>query len=91
VNPIGERRADFTKSSKCRRSKLCDGNAVHPGRSLENFEKKSPDSRRIRASRTRVYPLNARPPSLAISGSRLRASPLGRLQLQQFGVGILWT
>ena len=38
-----------------------------------------------------VLPLNARPPSLAISGSRLRASPLGRLQLQQLGVGILRT
>src|SRR5271155_384303 len=46
----GKRRADFTKRGKCLGSELCDGNAVHPGRSLDNFEKKSPDSRRIRAS-----------------------------------------
>src|SRR5260370_32272968 len=87
----GKRRADLTKRSKCLGSKLCDGNAVHPGRSLAKFEKKSPNSRRIHASRNRAYPLDARASSLGRSGSLLHASPLGRLQLQQLGVGILRT
>jgi hypothetical protein len=55
----GERRGDFTKRSKCLGSKLCDGNRLHPGRSLANFEKKSPDTRRIRASRNGAYLFSA--------------------------------
>jgi len=34
---IGERRADFTKRSKCLGSGLCDSNAVHPGRASSGF------------------------------------------------------
>jgi hypothetical protein len=40
VATIGERRADFTKRSKCLGSERCVGNAVHLGGSLARFEKK---------------------------------------------------
>jgi len=36
----GGRRADFTKRGKCLGSELYDGDAVHPGGTLANFEKK---------------------------------------------------
>jgi hypothetical protein len=51
TTPVSGRCADFTKRSKCLGSELGDGNPVHPGRSSVGFEKKSPHSRKIRASR----------------------------------------